>query len=125
MNTINQEHSELNISTQKEKNREHYKIPILTSLYEMDKETYWNPQEIQEHWQKVGYLKLSSEDRREEEFTIGENKVKRKVYKNRHAWALVELQQENLIEKRAKNIKEYKITEKGIRSLKEEGIIEN
>lgn len=117
--SINEEHESLNQDVSQEKGREDYRNPILVSLYELGKDEYWESEEIQDNW-RGKYLELNEEDLAEEEAGLG----KRQVYKNRHAWALVDLQRDNLIKKNGDK-KEYQITDKGLQHLKEEALLEN
>lgn len=115
--SINEEHESLNQDVSHEKGREDYRNPILVSLYELGKDEYWESEQIQDNW-RGKYLELNEQDLAEEEAGLG----KRQVYKNRHAWALVDLQRDNLIKKNGDK-KEYQITEKGIKHLQEEDLV--
>lgn len=115
--SINEEHESLNQDVSQEKGREDYRNPILVSLYELGENQYWESEEIQDNW-RGKYLELNEEDLAEEEAGLGE----RQVYKNRHAWALVDLQRDNLIKKNGDK-KEYQITDKGLQHLKEEDLV--
>lgn len=93
------------------KGHEEYRLPILKALYELGPQVSWSSEEIQNKW-RGQYLELSKEDLEHEESGFGD----RQVYKNRHAWALVNLQKEGLIEK----VKDdYRITQEGIDQLED------
>lgn len=109
------DHPKLNVETREAKTRNHYRVPILVSLLELGPTRTWSSGEIKSHWRSAGYITLNGADHE----TDGDAGT-RMVWDNRHAFALVALQQADFIENQHG---EYRITDAGLHHLEELQII--